>query len=383
MRANHSSRGIINTWGVFQTFYEEQALSSYTPSQIAWIGSIQSSLLLLVGAITGPLFDAGYFTLLLLVGNLSITFGLMMTSIATEYWHFILAQGFLVGIGAGCLFVPSVAILPQYFKKLRALANGVAATGSGIGGVVYPIMFRQLQEQVGFAWATRVVGFLVFATCGISLSVMGMRIFPKEKRALFDLSAFRDVSFLLCCSALFFGFLGFYNFVSYVQPWAIENGIVDNNLGFYLVPILNAASVFGRVTPNFIADHTGPVNMLFPAALTGGILAFCWIAVNSTAGIVVLTILYGFCSGGYVSLPAVVVMTITKDMRYLGTRLGMCFAITSIALLVGIPIGGAFLNSSSGYLGVQIFCGTCLLFSACWLAALRFYRTGFVLLGKT
>jgi hypothetical protein len=96
-----------------------------------------------------------------------------------------------------------------------------------------------------------------------------------------------------------------------------------------------------------------------------------------------LTALYGFCSGGYVSLPAVVVITITKDMRYLGTRMGMCFAITSIALLVGIPIGGAFLYSSGSYLGVQIFCGSCLFLSAGWLAALRFYQTGFVLRGKT
>lgn len=76
-----------------------------------------------------------------------IVFGYMMTSLATEYYQVMLAQGICVGIGTGCLFVPSGAIMPQYFKKRKALANGIAATGSSIGGVIYPIMFYKSQIE--------------------------------------------------------------------------------------------------------------------------------------------------------------------------------------------------------------------------------------------
>jgi MFS family permease len=60
-------------------------------------------------------------------------FGMMMTSICTEYWQVILAQGVVTGIGMGCMMLPSVAVMPQYFKTRRAFATGVAASGSSVG----------------------------------------------------------------------------------------------------------------------------------------------------------------------------------------------------------------------------------------------------------
>ncbi|KAL1884849.1 hypothetical protein Plec18167_001504 [Paecilomyces lecythidis] len=370
-----NSWGVINTFGVFQTYYE-QALPNESADDIAWIGSIQSFLLMLIGVVTGPLFDAGYLKGLLTIGTLALSFGLMMTSISTQYWQLMLAQGVCVGLAAGCLFVPSVAVLPQYFKKKRGLANGLAASGSSFGGVIYPIMFHKLQQEIGYPWATRVLGFIALGTCGISLSLLRMRFMPTEKRSLIQLSAFKEFHYVLFCVAMFLGFLGFYNFLVYIQPYAIQTGIVNDNVGFYLLPMLNAASTFGRITPNFIADHTGPLNMLAPAATATGTLALCWIAVHNAPGIIILAILYGFCSGGFVSLPPVVMVTLTKDMRDLGARLGMCFAFISVAMLIGTPIGGAILNQSHNYLGVQLFTGCCITTGAVLMLILRFSRTG-------
>ena len=38
-----------------------------------------------------------------------------------------------MGLGMTCLFVPCVAVLPPYFSSRRALAMGLAASGSSIG----------------------------------------------------------------------------------------------------------------------------------------------------------------------------------------------------------------------------------------------------------
>ena len=126
-------RGIVNTFGVYQTFYENNILSHESPSNISWIGSIQGFLLLVVGVATGPLFDAGYFRSLLFTGSFLVVFGMMMTSISTQYFEVMLAQAICVGIGCGCLFVPSVAIIPTYFSTKKALATGIAASGSSLG----------------------------------------------------------------------------------------------------------------------------------------------------------------------------------------------------------------------------------------------------------
>ncbi|CBF84100.1 hypothetical protein AN2746.2 [Aspergillus nidulans FGSC A4] len=371
-----NSWGVVNTWGVYQTYYEQNQLSDISSSSIAWVGSLQSFLLMLFGVVTGPLFDAGYFRLLLGFGTIMLPFGFMMVSISSKFWHFILAQGVCVGLACGCLFVPAVAILPQYFRKRRGLANGIAATGSSIGGVIYPIMFNELQKKAGFHWATRAVGFLAFGTCLISFSLMRMRFLPTEKRKLIQLGAFKEPIFVLFSIGMFMGFLGFYNFLFYVQSYAIETGIVDGNLGFYLLAMLNAGSTFGRIAPNFLADHTGPLNMLIPAVSITAILSFVWIGVHTVPGIIVLSVLYGIFSGGFVSLPPVVMASITKDMRELGTRMGMVFAITSVGLLIGTPIGGAIMSNTHKYLGVQLFTGCAITVAAAIFLGVRLARTG-------
>jgi nitrate/nitrite transporter NarK len=58
----------------------------------------------------------------------------MMLSLCTEFWQALLAQGFVIGLGGGMLFVPSVAILPTYFSSKIGLAIGLAASGSSMGG---------------------------------------------------------------------------------------------------------------------------------------------------------------------------------------------------------------------------------------------------------
>lgn len=128
-----NSWGIVNTFGVYQTYYELQILSDQNASAIAWIGSIQSFLLMFIGALTGPIYDAGYFRPLVIAGSFAIVFGHMMLSLCTEFWQCLLAQAFVVGLGCGALFVPSVAILSTYFTTKVAFAMGLAAAGSSIG----------------------------------------------------------------------------------------------------------------------------------------------------------------------------------------------------------------------------------------------------------
>ena len=334
---------------------------------------------MLVGVITGPLYDKGYFRELIITGAVLIPFGFMMTSLCKEYWQTILAQAFCIGIGNGCLFVPSVAILPQYFAKKRALANGIAAAGSSFGGIIYPIVFRQLYPRIGFAWACRTLGFISLATVWFSVFVMRVRTFPKQKRALFELKAFKEPPYTLFCFGMFFGFIGFYGPCYYIQPYAIQTGIVDENLGFYLLPMLNAASIAGRIVPNALADIFGPLNVLTPAALITGILAFCWIGIHSRSGIIAFAVLYGFFSGGFVSLPPPALVTLTPDMRTLGTRMGQSFGVASIALLIGSPISGAILKAEGNWLGFQLWSGITICIGGVLLFMARIYKIGWKL----
>ena len=130
---NQLSRGVVNSYGVYQHYYSLSRQQSQSDSEIAWIGSMQGFLLLFVSIITGPLYDAGYLRALVYGGTFLSILGMMMTSICQTYGELLVAQGIVVGVGDGLLFLPSIVIVSQYFDKKRALATGVASMGSSIG----------------------------------------------------------------------------------------------------------------------------------------------------------------------------------------------------------------------------------------------------------
>jgi MFS family permease len=90
---------MVNAYGAWQSFYSVDLLHQHSSSAIAWIGSIQSVLLLGGGLVTGPIYDMGYFRALLLGGSGLIVVGMFTTSVATEYWQIMLSQGLCAGMG--------------------------------------------------------------------------------------------------------------------------------------------------------------------------------------------------------------------------------------------------------------------------------------------
>ncbi|KAI1126930.1 major facilitator superfamily domain-containing protein [Nemania abortiva] len=366
--------GIVNTYGVFQTYYETQLLKDQSPSNLAWIGSIQAFLLLFIGGITGPLYDHGYLRYLLVIGSLLMVVGTMLLSLCTEYWQVILAQGLAVGLGGGCLFVPSVAILPTYFSNRVAFFIGLAGSGSGIGGIIYPLAFQRLLDNLGFAWAVRVMGFIMLATLAIPVTVMRMRTQPSAARKLFDVSAWTEAPFFLFAAGGFFGFIGMYLPLYYVPTYAIEMGIMSPSMAANLVPILNAGSTVGRIVPNYGADKTGPLNMFIPTCLGLSVLSFAWIGIHNTPGLIVFVLLYGFFSGAFLTLPFSTVVTLSPHMGVVGVRLGMACAAVGLGSLIGTPVGGAVLRS--GWTALQAFGGSALLLSTILITSARIAKTG-------
>ncbi|GAB7362043.1 hypothetical protein MBLNU230_g2077t1 [Neophaeotheca triangularis] len=376
-----NSWGIVNSFGTYQAYYEDGILASSSPSDISWIGSIQSFLLMFVGAITGPIYDAGYVHHLIGAGSFLIVFGQMMLSLCNSYYQVMLAQAISIGLGAGCLFVPAVAILSTYFSTKVATAMGIAAAGSSLGGVIYPIIFYRLQPTIGFPWATRVIGFIALGTLGIANAVMRVRILPASRRKLLDLSAFKEPPYVLFVAGCFLGFMGLYTFFFYIQSYAIQSNIMEPDLAFYLLAILNSLSLFGRIIPGIVADYLGPMNMIVPCCIISGVLMLCTSATSNVGGVVTLCVLFGFFSGTFVSLPPSIYVHLTKNRAVIGTRMGMGFAITSIGLLIGTPIAGAVLDSA-GFTETWVYGGVLTVSGGLVIAAARVSKSGFGLMQK-
>lgn len=339
--------GVINTFGVFQAYYETDLLSSHSSSDISWIGSMQGCLLFLVGVVAGPLYDAGYFRNLLFAGLFLIVLGQFMTSLCTSYWQVMLAQGITMGLGMGMTFLPSAAILGQYFARHRALALGLSSVGSPVAGVVFPIMFSRLVPAVGFPWATRAIAFILLGMSAVPLAFMRTRVPPttgSRRRAIIDRSALRDAPYLFFVTAGFFAFLALYVPFFYITVFATSHGVASDSFAPYLVTLLNAGSILGRIIPNALADRWGSLNLLIVCVFSSFVLVFGWLGIRDLAGSVVYVFLYGAFSGGVVSLTPSVLVGLSPDMGRVGARMGMSFMALSLAILVGTPIAGAILG---------------------------------------
>jgi MFS family permease len=379
------NRGIVNSFGVFQAYYTNELLPNSSSSSISWIGSIQGFLLLFVGGLSGPVFDAGYFHTLITTGSFLVVFGMMMTSVGTEYYQILLSQGICVGLGCGCLFVPSVAIVSTYFTTHRAIALGIATTGSSLAGIIYPIVFNSLQSKVGFPWATRAVGFIAFATLSVAVGVMRARVLPASKRALWDKSALKEPPFILFTTGMCLSCVGIFIPFFYVPSYSLYAApeTITPAFATYLLAILNGASTLGRILPNYIADFIGPLTTILPCALVSAILAFSWIGITTKESIIAFCALYGFFSGSFVSLPPTVIVSMTPNLNVVGTRLGMMFTVSACGLLIGSPLAGAILGpNKTNYVGLQIFCGACVAGCALFMGVTRGIKSGWKLTTK-
>ncbi|WFD33185.1 hypothetical protein MSPP1_004243 [Malassezia sp. CBS 17886] len=374
--------GLANSFGTFQTYY----ISRYpdqSASNISLIGSIQCFLLFLTGALTGPLFDMGYFYYLETVGAFLVVFGMMMTSLTNSYWQVMLSQGLCVGIGSGCLFLSGVGIAATYFSSKRALALGISAGGSSIGAVVYSIVFHRLEPRIGFRYATVVIGFISLGTLSFALAVLRPRLGPSPKRSLFAFRALREPPYGLFCVGVFLGFVGLYVPFFYISSYAMKKVHMGKSLSFYLVTILNAGSFGGRILPNFVADKTGTLNVMVPSTIICAILSFAWLGIFNNAGLIVFSVLYGFVSGTFVSLPPAVVAALTHNLHHVGSRIGTMFTFCAFGVLMGTPVAGVLVDlKNASFWKAELFGAMFLLGSGIFMFLARQAKVGLSLGGK-
>ncbi|KAJ7088741.1 MFS general substrate transporter [Mycena belliarum] len=361
--------GYTTSFGVYQDFYTRVYLTQPTSSAISWIGSVNALLVISSGLFSGRLYDRGHFHLLLyggsvgkILGGLLLCLSLFMLSLCKpeKYYQIFLAQGLGAGLGAGTLYVPSIAVVSHYFQKRRTLAMSIVASGSSLGAIIHPIMLNNtFHSRLGFANAVRLSAGLVSALLLLACLLMRPRLPPAQTHPPFwkSLRRFaRDPPYLFATAGMATYTVGFYFPLFYLQLDAITHGISET-LSFYSLVILNASSFVGRLSPGLLVHRLGVINMVTAAAGCGAALILSMIALKTVASVVVIGVLYGFCAGVFVTMMAPLLAALADDMGELGLRMGVSFAVVGIGGLVGPPINGALLTGSFIWWRPALFSG--------------------------
>jgi MFS family permease len=196
----------------------------------------------LPGPLNGFVYDNYGPRPLLIFGAFFHVFGLMMTSLCQEYWQFVLAQGICSPLGLNAIFSAATNSVASWFLKKRGAAFGIQAAGSGLGGVIFPIMTSHLIPRVGFGWTMRICAFLILGLLILASGTVESRLPPKKRP--FELKVFaepwKDLRYILTTIASFLFFMGVFVPINFIEVQAAANGM-SHHLATYLISILNAA----------------------------------------------------------------------------------------------------------------------------------------------
>lgn len=337
-------------------------------------------------------------------GTVLTLLGMFMASLATKYWQLFLAQGICVGLGAGCLFCPALAIVSTYFKKNKMLAIGCCACGSATGGLVYPAMFQQLIGQVGYGWTMRALGFTTTGCLIVANLLARPRLPPRSTGPIVELAAFAEASYTLFAIGIFLVFWGVYFAFYYVSSFGVDTIGISENESFNLFLVLNGVGIIGRTLPAYLADkYTGPMNILLMVTIASIICAWSMIAVTSRGGLYAWTVVYGIVGNGLQAMFPATLSSLTTDLKKAGVRMGMIFVsvqtvmqiivrgsrltliqtIVSFSVLTGPPIAGVLITRDNGrYVYAQAFAAASMVAGFVFLCGARLAATGKVLFSK-
>lgn len=407
--------------GIFQLYYKDILLPGQSSSSLAWITTLQIFLLFILGPFIGKLIDTHGSRAILAPFSAMAVFSVCMLSLCKTYWQIVLAQGVAFGLATSGLSLPAMTLATQWFSSRRGLAVGMVSCGSSLGGVVFPLIIPVLVERVGFASAVRWVALLQGILLVIA-NVLCSSPFPPKKNVSGQnqvpsagFRAFKSLPWLFFVLGCFFTMWvsnhfslqqaassgicllripplfdcmlilllqGLFAPLNYLPEMAAQKNVMSTQMAQYTLAIANAGSVFGRIVPGWASDHLGQFNVMTTVSLLSGVLCLAfWLPLEfspSFPGIIVFALLYGFCSGGFVSLGAPCVVSLAEGkMDEIGLKIGgFCLAI-ALGALTGLPIEGAIKDSQAdSFVGLMIFAGVSMVLGGTFHGAARILKGG-------
>lgn len=232
-----------------------------SPIDFALIGGFNFSMAMLSAPVVTIIARKYGTKLPMLLGLGFLATGYISASFAKEVWQLYIAQGVLVGFGVGFIYIPSIAIISQWFDKKRSFANGISAAGSGIGGLIFSLMAGTVIQKISYAWALRFTAILSCIILFIATLLIRNRnnaILPSERG--FDIKLLRRLDVHLLLLWAFFSMLGYITLLFSLPDYAHSMGLSDTQ-ATTINAILNLGTAVGRPLIGITSDRYGRIEV--------------------------------------------------------------------------------------------------------------------------
>jgi MFS family permease len=307
------------------------------------------------GVAMGRLADRTSIVVPIEIGAVLLLAGYVAAGLSATLWQFALAQGLLIGVGAAAGFAPLISDLSHWFRRRRAIAVAMAASGSYLAGAVWPLIIEHFQGIYG--WRLTYIGtgiavFVMMVPFGFLLrrrpaagSMASAEAATEAARGELGLSAKRLQGLLVlagfsCCMAMSMPQV---HLVAYCGD--LGYGVA---MGTQILSLMLGLGVVSRLASGFVADRIGAGPMLILGSAMQAAALLLYLFFNSLSSLWVISGLFGLFQGGIVPMYAVIIRQFLPP-REAGTRIGLVLMATVLGMAAGGLASGLIYDASGSY----------------------------------
>uniref|UniRef100_UPI003AAFA220 monocarboxylate transporter 12-B-like n=1 Tax=Centroberyx gerrardi TaxID=166262 RepID=UPI003AAFA220 len=413
------TRAVTRCISIF--FVEFQAHFGGDYSGTAWIHSLVDCTTMLCAPLGSLVGNRWSCRAAVMLGGLLSSTGLLLSSFTSSLELLYLSMGVLTGLGFALCYTPAIAMVGCYFGRRKALAYGIAMSGSGIGTFVLAPAVQLLIERYSWRGALLILSAFVanLCVCGALLRPITLReeeglklaresedglsspppsspqpLLPgdgpgspacrptRSRRFGRRFLSGREYRFLLLPD--FLGLAASFLFLAggcslpfvYLVPYALSAGVSHQHAAF-LMSILGVIDIVGNITFGWLTDRRCLKSYRTACyAFSVGMEGLCCLftpLLRSFPLLVPFAVLYGYFDGAYVALIPVVTSDVV-GAPYLSSALGVVYFLHAIPYLVSPPIGGWLVDVTGSYTATFFLSGAALLSSALVLSTVAGIR---------
>ncbi|OJD14194.1 hypothetical protein AJ78_05434 [Emergomyces pasteurianus Ep9510] len=296
--------GFAFTYGVFQVHYS--SLDIFKDSgNIAVIGTCAMGIMYLDLPIVFAVFKRWpkYQRTGCAIGVLVMCLAMALSSFATNVTQLIVSQGVFYALGGSIAYSPCILLMEDWFDKRKGLAFGVMWAGTGLGGVILPLVMERLLDSFGFRVALRAFAVALFVLTA------PLVYFVKPRVPVSERTRPQPINFHFMFTSTFALFeifniieaLGFFLPSIYLPSYARAIG-ARGSMNALTVILVNVASVVGCVAMGAVVDKWDPTKCILLSTIGSTLGVFLLWGFSSSLGpLFVFSFVYGLFAGSYTS----------------------------------------------------------------------------------
>lgn len=275
----------------------------------------------------------------MVAGLLIMCLSLGLSSLCTTVPQLIVTQGILYGIGGAVTYSPVVTFLDEWFVRRKGLAFGIMWAGTGLGGILIPLLLQFLLNNYGFRTALRIWTIVLFVV-GLPLTFfLKPRLpVPATTRSRITFTFLTNRSFWILQFGNIMQGLGFFVPSIYLPTYTKALGF-SSAVSALPIILINMAAVIGSISMGSIVDRTHVTTAILISTIGAMLSVFLiWGFSTSLPPLLIFCFMYGLFAGSFTNTWPGILRTVQMNTGQMESS--MVFSFLSMGRGIGNVVSG-------------------------------------------